>query len=58
MKNKKKLITKTPKVIPKNRVYFYAQEWQKGEMKASEDIKKGRISKTETIKELFKKLDK
>ena len=57
MKSKEKLITGTPKVIPKNQTYFYTQEWQKGEIEAGKDIKKERVSKTKNLKELFKKLE-
>jgi len=43
-------------VIPKDQAYFYTSDWQKDEQKASEDIKKGRVTKTKNVKELFKKL--
>ena len=58
MKNNKKIITGAQKVIPKNQIYFYTPQWQEGEIKANEDIKKGRVSKTKNLKELFEKLDK
>ena len=52
-----KVIIEPQVVIPKDQAYFYTSEWQEGERKADEDIKKGRISKTKNLKELFKKLD-
>ena len=52
-----KVIIEPQVVIPKDQAYFYTSEWQKEEMKADEDIKTGRVSKTKHIKELFKKLD-
>ena len=57
MRNNKKIITGAQKVIPKNQVYFYTPQWQEGEIKTSEDIKKGRVFKAKNLKELFKKLD-
>lgn len=44
-------------VIPKNQAYFYTSEWQKEEAEADEDIKNGRLTKTKSLRELFKKLD-
>ncbi len=53
-----KVIIEPQVVIPKDQAYFYTSGWQEEEIKADEDIKKGRVSKTKNIKELFKKLDK
>ena len=52
-----KVIIEPQVVIPKDQAYFYTPEWQEGEIKADEDIKKGRVFKAKTLKELFKKLD-
>ena len=52
-----KIILEPQILIPKDQVYFYTPEWQKDEEKASEDIRKGRVTKTKNLKELFKKLD-
>lgn len=52
-----KVIIEPQVVIPKDQAYFYTPEWQEEEKKAEEDIKKGRVSKTKNLKELFKKLD-
>ncbi len=53
-----KIIIEPKVLIPKEQAYFYTPHWQKGEKKASKDIKKGRVTKTKNLKELFKKLDK
>jgi len=52
-----KIIIEPQLVIPKDQAYFYTPEWQKEEAKASENIKKGRATKTKNLKELFKELD-
>lgn len=53
-----KIILEPQVVIPKDQAYFYTPEWQEEEAEAQEDIKKGRVSKTKDIKELFKELDR
>ena len=45
-------------LVPKEQAYFYTPEWQRDEQKASEDIRKGRVTKTKGLKELFDKLDR
>ena len=52
-----KIILEPQLVIPKDQAYFYTAEWQKEEATADEDIKKGRVTKTKNLKELFNKLD-
>ena len=52
-----KVIMEPQMVIPKDQAYFYTPGWQDDERKASEDIEKGRVTKTKNLKELFKKLD-
>ncbi len=52
-----KIILEPQIMIPKDQAYFYTPEWQKEEKEASDDIKKGRVTKTRNLKELFKKLD-
>lgn len=44
-------------VIPKDQAYFYTTEWQKEEAQAAEDIKKGRVTKSKGLNDLFKELD-
>lgn len=53
-----KIILEPQVVIPKDQAYFYTPEWQKGELEAAEDIKKGRVTKTKNLKELFRELDR
>ncbi len=43
--------------IPRDQAYFWTKEWQKGEREADEDIRAGRVTKTRSLKELFRKLD-
>jgi len=52
-----KIILEPQIAVPKDQAYFYTPEWQKEEKKASEDIRKGRVTKTKNLKGLFKKLD-
>lgn len=52
-----KIILEPQVAVPKDQAYFYTAEWQKDEKSASEDIRKGRVTKTKTPKELFEKLD-
>ena len=52
-----KIILEPQIVIPKDQAYFYTPEWQKDEKSASEDIRKGRVTKTKSLKELHEKLD-
>ena len=53
-----KIILEPQIVIPKDQAYFYTPEWQKEEAKAHQDIKKGRVTETKNLKELFKELDR
>ena len=52
-----KIIIEPQVMIPKDQAYFDTPEWQKEEIEAHEDIKKGRVTKTKNLKELFKELD-
>ncbi|MCB4790710.1 MAG: AbrB/MazE/SpoVT family DNA-binding domain-containing protein [Elusimicrobia bacterium] len=53
-----KIIIEPQLVIPKEQAYFYSADWQKDENEASQDIKKGKTTKTRNLKELFKEIDK
>ena len=56
---KENKIVLEPKVlISKDQAYFYTKEWQIDGQEAKEDIKKGRVTKTENIDELFQEMDK
>ncbi len=52
-----KIVIEPQVMIPKDQAYFYTPEWQKEEIEAHEDIKKGRVTKTKNLKELFGELD-
>ncbi|MBI3007961.1 MAG: AbrB/MazE/SpoVT family DNA-binding domain-containing protein [Candidatus Omnitrophica bacterium] len=52
-----KVIIEPQVIIPKDQAYFYTQEWHKEEVEAQKDIKEGRVTKTRSIKELFKEMD-
>ena len=51
------VLLKPAKLIDPSQAYFWTKEWQAGEREAEEDIKKGRVTKTKSVNELFKKLD-
>ena len=54
---KDNLIILEPQVLlPKDQAYFYTPEWQREEKEADQDIKKGCVTRTKNLKELFKKL--
>ena len=43
--------------IPRDQAYFWTKKWQAGELEAEEDVRAGRVTKTGSLKELFRKLD-
>ena len=51
------IILEPQMLVPKEQAYFFTPEWQKEEREASEDLQKGRVTKTKNLKDLFKKLD-
>ena len=55
--NRHMIILEPQVMVPKDQAYFYTPEWQEDERKAAEDIRKGRVTKTKNLKELFEKLD-
>ena len=51
-------IVLTPKkLVDANHAYFWTEEWQKGERKADEDIRAGRVKKFKSTKEAVKYLE-
>lgn len=54
---KGQVILQPKMLIDEDQSWFWTEEWQKGEREADEDIRKGRVTKTKNIQELFKKLD-
>jgi AbrB family looped-hinge helix DNA binding protein len=53
-----KIVMEPQIILPKDQAYFYTAEWQKEEAQAQEDIRKGRVTKTKNLKELFKEFDR
>lgn len=51
-------IVLTPKkLVNASQAYFWTEEWQKGERKADEDIRTGRVKKFKSVPEAVKYLD-
>lgn len=44
------------KLIDPSQAYFWTKEWQAGEREADEDIRKGRVKKLKSVKELMRDL--
>ena len=44
--------------IPRDQAWFWSKEWQRGELEAEADIQAGRVTKTRSLKGLFRKLDR
>jgi len=53
-----KVILEPQVLVPKDQAYFYTPEWQREERHATEDIRKGRVTKTKHLKALFKEMDR
>jgi AbrB family looped-hinge helix DNA binding protein len=48
----------TPKrLIDKSQAYFWTEEWQRGEIEATEDIKSGRTTEFSDVEELIASLE-
>jgi hypothetical protein len=48
----------TPKrLIDKSQAYFWTEEWQRGEIEASDDIQTGRTSEFSDVEELIASLE-
>lgn len=45
------------KLIDKSQAYFWSDDWQKGELEASEDIEAGRIQEFENVDALVEALE-
>lgn len=50
------IIMKPKKIIDASQAYFWTEEWQKGERKADEDIRAGRVKRFKSSKEAIKYL--
>jgi len=53
---KEGVLLKPAKLIDPSQAYFWTKEWQAGEQEAQEDIRKGRIKKFKSVKELMEDL--
>jgi bifunctional DNA-binding transcriptional regulator/antitoxin component of YhaV-PrlF toxin-antitoxin module len=53
-----KIILEPKVLVPKEQAYFFTRQWQVGEQDAEDDIRKGRITKTKNLDELFQEMDK
>lgn len=52
-----KIIMEPQVVVPKDQAFFYTKEWQEDEKKADDDIKKGRVTRSKNLQDLFRQLD-
>ena len=52
------IILTPKKLVDKSQVYFWTEEWQKGEAEAEADIKAGRIKTSDSVEELLEDLDR
>lgn len=52
-----RIILEPQVLVPKDQAYFYTPEWQQEERRATEDIRKGRVTKTKHLNDLFEQLD-
>ena len=50
------VLLKPAKLIDPSQAYFWTKEWQAGEQEAEEDIRRGRIKKFKSVKELMRDL--
>jgi bifunctional DNA-binding transcriptional regulator/antitoxin component of YhaV-PrlF toxin-antitoxin module len=47
------VLLKPAKLIDPSQSYFWTKEWQEGEREAEEDIRKGRVKKFKSVKDLM-----
>jgi len=52
------VLMKPAKLIDPSQAYFWTKEWQAGEQEAEEDIRKGRVKRFKSIKELMTDLQR
>jgi len=50
------VVMKPAKLVDPSQAYFWTKEWQVGEREADEDLRKGRLKKFKSVKELMKDL--
>ncbi len=47
------VLMKPAKLVDPSQAYFWTKEWQAGEREAEKDIRKGRVKKFKSVKELM-----
>jgi bifunctional DNA-binding transcriptional regulator/antitoxin component of YhaV-PrlF toxin-antitoxin module len=47
------VLMKPAKLVDPSQAYFWTREWQAGEREAEEDIRRGRVKKFKSVKELM-----
>ena len=50
---KEGVLIKPAKLVDPSQSYFWTKEWQAGEREAEQDIRKGRVKKFKSVKELM-----
>ncbi len=45
------------RLVDKSQAYFWTRKWQEEEKEASEDIRKGRVKRFESVEDLIKELE-
>ena len=50
------VLMKPAKLIDPSQTYFWTKEWQAGEREAEDDIRKGRVKKFKSLKQLMQDL--
>ncbi|MGB2762548.1 MAG: hypothetical protein WBC21_03350 [Minisyncoccales bacterium] len=51
---KRKITTKSKKVIPKSQEWFWTKEWQKKEKEADQELARGEYKEFKNVKDLLK----
>jgi len=52
-----RIILTPKKLVDASQAYFWTEQWQKGERKADEDIKAGRVKRFKSVAEAVKYLE-
>ena len=51
------IVLRVKKLVEKEQAWFWTEEWQKGERKADEDIKAGRVKRFKSVDDAVKYLE-
>jgi AbrB family looped-hinge helix DNA binding protein len=52
------VVLKAKVMVDSDQAWFWTKQWQEGEREASEDIRRGRITKFKSVKEMRKRFDR